>query len=127
MFCDLRNFTAMSEQLKPQEDQMQRAVQASFEMYRKLGELASLFHSHNLPTPNIDIGINTVLVNVGNMGSRHAVQRTRTQVSGPDLLQGHAGQAAAGVAVQNGDFTPLFAARYCHRRTRCRLADSARR
>ena len=39
MFCDLRNFTAMSEQLKPQEDQVQRAVQASFEMYRKLGEL----------------------------------------------------------------------------------------
>ena len=41
MFCDLRNFTAMSEQLKPQEDQVQRAVQASFEMYRALGELAS--------------------------------------------------------------------------------------
>lgn len=118
MFCDLRNFTAMSEQLKPQEvvqllngyftamtevlfkygatidkymgdsimafwgaplpqeDHVQRAVNASFEMHRKLGELAPLFHVRNLPVPTIGIGINTGTVNVGNMGSRHRLAYT---------------------------------------------------
>lgn len=118
MFCDLRNFTGLSERLKPQQvvqllnsyftamtevlfqygatidkymgdsimafwgaplaqdDQVERAVQASFEMHRKLGEVASQFHALNLPTPSIGIGINSGTVNVGNMGSRHRLTYT---------------------------------------------------
>lgn len=118
MFCDLRNFTSMSEQLKPQdvvlllngyftamtdvlfkygatidkymgdsimafwnaplpqEDHVQRAVQASFEMHREINNVANLFHLRNLPTPSIGIGINSGMVNVGNMGSSHRLTYT---------------------------------------------------
>ena len=118
MFCDLRNFTAMSEQVKPQdvvlllngyftamtevlfkygatidkymgdsimafwgaplpqEDHVERAVQASFEMHNKLQEVAGLFHALKLPTPSIGIGINSGMVSVGNMGSRHRLTYT---------------------------------------------------
>ena len=118
MFCDLRNFTALSERLKPQQvvqvlngyftamtevlfqygatidkymgdsimafwgaplpqdDQVERAVQASFEMHRKLAEVSNQFHALNLPTPSIGIGINSGTVNVGNMGSRHRLSYT---------------------------------------------------
>lgn len=118
MFCDLRNFTSMSEQLKPQDvvlllngyftamtevlfkygatidkymgdsimafwnapfpqdDHVQRAVQASFEMHNKMSDVASLFHVRGLPTPSIGIGINSGMVNVGNMGSSHRLTYT---------------------------------------------------
>ncbi len=118
MFCDLRNFTSMSEKLKPwevvlllngyftamtevlfkygatidkymgdsimafwgaplpQEDHVQRAILASFEMHKEINNVAHLFHALNLPTPTIGIGINSGMVNVGNMGSRHRLAYT---------------------------------------------------
>ena len=117
-FCDLRNFTSMSEQLDPREvvkllneyfntmtsilyrygatidkyvgdsvmafwgapsrieNHAERAVLASFEMHRQMETLAEVFHSLNLPTPTIGIGINTGTVNVGNMGSRYRLAYT---------------------------------------------------
>jgi adenylate cyclase len=118
MFCDLRNFTSMSEKLKPwevvlllngyftamtevlfkygatidkymgdsimafwgapvpQEDHVQRAILASFEMQKEISNVSHLFHALNLPTPTIGIGINSGMVNVGNMGSRHRLTYT---------------------------------------------------
>jgi adenylate cyclase len=118
MFCDLRNFTAMTEQLKPQdvalllnafftamttvlfkygatidkyigdsimafwgapvpqEDHVQRAIDAAFEMHQQLQTLAPLFHARGLPAPGMGIGINTGVVNVGNMGSRYRLAYT---------------------------------------------------
>ncbi len=118
MFCDLRNFTSMSEKLKPgevvmvlnayftvmtdvlfkygatidkymgdsimafwgapvpQEDHVQRAILASFDMHKEIDKVTHLFHSLDLPTPTIGIGINSGLVNVGNMGSRHRLTYT---------------------------------------------------
>lgn len=117
-FCDLRNFTGMSEKLDPkevvrllneyftvmtsvlyrygatidkyvgdsimafwgaplpQEDHVQRAVLAAFEMHKEMHKLAGIFHARNLPTPTIGIGINTGVMNVGNMGSRYRLAYT---------------------------------------------------
>jgi adenylate cyclase len=117
-FCDLRNFTSMSEQLDPREvvrllneyfttmttilyrygatidkyigdsvmafwgaplpmeDHHKRAIQASFEMHKQMESLADIFHSRALPTPTIGIGINSGLMNVGNMGSRFRLAYT---------------------------------------------------
>lgn len=118
MFCDLRNFTAMTEQLTPQDvvlllnafftamttvlfkygatidkyigdsvmafwgapvpqqDHVQRAVDASFEMHQQMRTLAPMFHSRGLPTPTMGIGINTGVVSAGNMGSRYRLAYT---------------------------------------------------
>jgi adenylate cyclase len=118
MFCDLRNFTSMSEQIKPgevvlllnayftvmtdvlfkygatidkymgdsimafwgapipQEDHVQRAILASFEMHKEISNVTHLFHALNLPTPTIGVGINSGMVNVGNMGSSHRLTYT---------------------------------------------------
>jgi len=118
LFCDLRNFTAMSEQLDPKEvvrllneyftamtgilhrygatidkyvgdsimafwgaplpleDHARRAVLAAFDMHREMSKLATLFRSLGLPAPTIGIGINTGVMNVGNMGSRHRLAYT---------------------------------------------------
>lgn len=117
-FCDLRNFTSMSEQLDPkevvrllneyftvmtsvlyrhgatidkyvgdsimafwgaplpQEDHVQRAVLAAFEMHREMHKLAGIFLARSLPTPTIGIGINSGVMNVGNMGSRYRLAYT---------------------------------------------------
>ncbi len=117
-FCDLRNFTSMSEQLDPkevvrllneyftvmtgvlhrygatidkyvgdsimafwgaplpQEDHVQRAILAAFEMHREMSKLAGIFHARGLPTPTIGIGINSGVMNVGNMGSRYRIAYT---------------------------------------------------
>jgi len=117
-FCDLRNFTSMSEQLDPkdvvrllneyftvmtevlhrygatidkyvgdsimafwgaplpQEDHVQRAVLASFEMHQQMHKLAGIFHARGLPTPTIGIGINSGVMNVGNMGSSYRLAYT---------------------------------------------------
>lgn len=118
MFCDLRNFTAMTEKLKPQdvvlllnafftamttvlfkygatidkyigdsimafwgaplpqEDHVQRAIDASFEMHAQLEQLAPLFQSLGLPAPGMGIGINTGMVSAGNMGSKYRLAYT---------------------------------------------------
>lgn len=117
-FCDLRNFTGMSEQLDPKEvvrllneyftvmtsvlyrygatidkyvgdsimafwgaplpveDHAQRAVLAAFEMHKEMHKLAAIFHARGLPTPTIGIGINSGVMNVGNMGSRYRLAYT---------------------------------------------------
>jgi adenylate cyclase len=117
-FCDLRNFTGMSEKLDPkdvvkllneyftimtsvlyrygatidkyvgdsimafwgaplpQEDHAQRAVLAAFEMHSEMHKLSGIFHARGLPTPTIGIGINSGVMNVGNMGSRYRLAYT---------------------------------------------------
>lgn len=60
----------------PQEDHVQRAVLASFEMHSQMHKLAEIFHARGLPTPTIGIGINTGLMNVGNMGSSYRIAYT---------------------------------------------------
>lgn len=117
-YCDLRNFTSMSEQLDPrevvrllnqyftvmttalykhgatidkyigdsvmafwgaplpQDDHYKRAVLASFELHKQMQSLGSIFHARGLPTPSIGIGINSGLMNVGNMGSRYRLAYT---------------------------------------------------
>jgi adenylate cyclase len=117
-FCDLRNFTAMSELLDPkevvsllneyfttmttilykygatidkyvgdsvmafwgaplpQEDHYKRAILASFEMHKQMESLSGIFHARGLPTPTIGIGINSGMMNVGNMGSRYRLAYT---------------------------------------------------
>jgi len=117
-FCDLRNFTGMSEQLEPKEtvrllneyftamtgilhrygatidkyvgdsimafwgaplpleDHARRAVLASFDMHQEMHKLGNLFLALGLPVPTIGIGINTGVMNVGNMGSRHRLAYT---------------------------------------------------
>jgi adenylate cyclase len=118
LFCDLRNFTAMSEQLDPrevvrllneyfttmttilykygatidkyigdsvmafwgaplpQDDHYKRAVLASFEMHKQMENLSAIFLTRGLPAPTIGIGINSGLMNVGNMGSRYRLAYT---------------------------------------------------
>jgi adenylate cyclase len=118
LFCDLRNFTGLSEQLDPkdvvkllngyftgmtgvlhrhgatidkyigdsimafwgaplpQEDHVRHAVLASFEMHKEMQDLAALFHERGLPTPTIGIGINSGVMNVGNMGSHYRLTYT---------------------------------------------------
>lgn len=60
----------------PQEDHAQRAVLASFEMHQEMHKLAGIFHARGLPTPTIGIGINSGVMNVGNMGSHYRVAYT---------------------------------------------------
>ena len=117
-FCDLRNFTSMSEKLDskevvrllneyftvmttvlyrygatidkyvgdsimafwgaplPQQDHVQRAVLAAFEMHREMHKLSGIFLARGLPSPTIGIGINSGVMNVGNMGSRYRLAYT---------------------------------------------------
>lgn len=117
-FCDLRNFTGMSERLDPkdvalilneffttmtvilfkygatidkyigdsimafwgapvpQEDHAARAVSVSFEMHAAMKNLATLFESRGLNLPTLGIGINSGMMNVGNMGSLYRLSYT---------------------------------------------------
>ena len=60
----------------PQDDHVQRAVLAAFDMHREMHKLEAAFHARGLPTPTIGIGINTGVMNVGNMGSRYRLAYT---------------------------------------------------
>jgi len=117
-FCDLINFTQLSEQLSPkdvvsllneyftvmtevlyeqgatidkymgdcvmafwgapipQKDHARKAVLASFEIQRRVKTLAASFEERGWPAPTVGIGINTGVMNVGNMGSKYRLAYT---------------------------------------------------
>jgi adenylate cyclase len=60
----------------PQADHAARAVRASFDMHREIERLCETFVSRGWPAPDMSIGINTGMMNVGNMGSKYRVAYT---------------------------------------------------
>jgi adenylate cyclase len=106
MFCDVHNFTTISEQLTPRElaqflntlftidkymgdaimafwgapladpQHAAHALEAAFEMQRTARSLSSEFSARGWPEVAIGIGINSGLMNVGNMGSEYRVAYT---------------------------------------------------
>ena len=60
----------------PQEDHATRAIRASFDMHREIERLCETFVSRGWPAPDMSIGINTGIMNVGNMGSKYRVAYT---------------------------------------------------
>lgn len=118
LFCDLQNFSGVSEQMTPRElvkmlndyfneltailyrygatidkyigdsimtfwsapvtqpDHAQRAVMASFEMQNAVARLSKLYEAKGWPALTMGIGINTGMMNVGNMGSRYRLAYT---------------------------------------------------
>lgn len=60
----------------PQEDHADRAVKASFEMHREISALSNDFIKRGWPGPVMGIGINSGMMNVGNMGSRYRLAYT---------------------------------------------------
>ena len=57
-------------------DHAKKSLLASFEMQRKISELSTQFIKKGWPGPNMGIGINTGMMNVGNMGSRYRIAYT---------------------------------------------------
>ena len=118
LFCDLQNFSGVSEQMSPrelvkmlndyfneltmilykygatidkyigdsimtfwsapvtQEDHTRRAVLASFEMQKAVEKLSDIYVGNGWPEQTMGIGINTGMMNVGNMGSRYRLAYT---------------------------------------------------
>lgn len=118
IFCDLKDFTGISEQLNPKqlvsmlnsyfttlsvilyqygatidkyigdsvmafwgapiahEDHAQRAVLAALDMHKALVELKKELITQGLPATDMGVGINSGLVNVGNMGSIYRLNYT---------------------------------------------------
>ncbi len=118
LFCDLHNFSGISEQLTPkelvkmlndyfneltqilykhgatidkyigdsimtfwsapvtQEDHASRAVLASFEMQQAVRKLSNSYVQKGWPSQTMGIGINSGMMNVGNMGSRYRLAYT---------------------------------------------------
>ena len=60
----------------PQEDHARRAVIASFEMHREIKRLSREFIRRGWPGPDMGVGINSGMMNVGNMGSKYRVSYT---------------------------------------------------
>jgi len=60
----------------PQEDHAARAIRASFDMHREIKRLCETFVSRGWPAPDMSIGINTGMMNVGNMGSKYRIAYT---------------------------------------------------
>ena len=58
------------------EDHARRAVLAAFEMHIEIKRLSGEFIKKGWPGPTMGIGINTGMMNVGNMGSRYRVSYT---------------------------------------------------
>ena len=117
-FCDLQNFTGVSEQLNPkqlarllneyfdvmteilyshgatidkyigdsimcfwsapitQEDHARRAVLSSLEMQKQILVLSETFKKRGWPGPTMGVGINSGMMNVGNMGSKYRITYT---------------------------------------------------
>lgn len=59
-----------------QEDHARRAVVASFEMHIEILRLSKEFIKKGWPGPSMGVGINTGMMNVGNMGSKYRVSYT---------------------------------------------------
>lgn len=57
-------------------DHARLAVQASFDMQDRIRQLSEQFIQKGWPGPNMGIGINTGMMNVGNMGSRYRIAYT---------------------------------------------------
>jgi adenylate cyclase len=60
----------------PQSDHAERAVKAAFDMHREIELLAGRYKQRDWPWPEMYIGINTGLMNVGNMGSEYRMTYT---------------------------------------------------
>lgn len=60
----------------PVSDHAHRAVLAAFEMHKVIEGLVTRFVKRGWPAPNLGIGINTGLMNVGNMGSKYRIAYT---------------------------------------------------
>ena len=60
----------------PHEDHARRAVMAALDMHKVLAELKSQLLSKGLPVTDMGVGINSGLVNVGNMGSIYRLNYT---------------------------------------------------
>lgn len=60
----------------PQADHAQRSVLAALDMSVEIKHLSESFVSRGWPGPRMGIGINTGMMNVGNMGSRYRVAYT---------------------------------------------------
>ena len=118
LFCDLQNFSGVSEQMTPkelvkmlndyfnelteilyhhgatidkyigdsimtfwgapinQEDHARRAVLASFDMQKAVHKLSAEYAERGWPEQTMGIGVNTGMMNVGNMGSRFRLAYT---------------------------------------------------
>lgn len=118
LFCDLQNFSGVSEQMTPkelvkmlndyfneltsilyqhgatidkyigdsimtfwsapitQEDHAHRAVMASFDMQKAVIKISKLYTDRGWAEQTMGIGINTGMMNVGNMGSRYRLAYT---------------------------------------------------
>lgn len=59
-----------------QEDHAKRAMEASLAMHEAIKEISVRFKERGWPAPNMGIGINTGVMNVGNMGSKYRVAYT---------------------------------------------------
>ena len=60
----------------PQSDHAERAVLAAFDMNKKIKQLSENFVDRGWPGPPMGIGINTGVMNVGNMGSKYRIAYT---------------------------------------------------
>lgn len=60
----------------PQADHARRAVLASFDMHREVARLGEDFARRGWPGTTIGIGVNTGIMNVGNMGSKYRLAYT---------------------------------------------------
>ncbi len=60
----------------PQEDHAERSILAAFEMHEEIERLCGSFIKRGWPAPSMSIGINTGMMNVGNMGSKYRVAYT---------------------------------------------------
>ncbi|MCG8324224.1 MAG: adenylate/guanylate cyclase domain-containing protein [Thiotrichales bacterium] len=59
-----------------QEDHAVRSINAAFEMHEQIKVLCDSFVKRGWPAPDMSIGINTGMMNVGNMGSKYRVAYT---------------------------------------------------
>ncbi len=59
-----------------QSDHANRAIATALEMHKKINDLGIQFTKKGWPAPKMSIGINTGLMNVGNMGSKYRISYT---------------------------------------------------